>query len=222
MNTIETMIRDCRADTILDTGCGCGAFTKEIAAFTPSITAIEPFDALIRRALRENARDNIRYLCMDGRAMGFGERTFDLVFARFALHHMQNWQAMVHEMIRVSRRWVLLSEPFDDPRSDAKRTTLRLWNEMLKLHSEIQYSHYPHFTVDAMESFVKWLGKPYKKVIEWVDETHPCDEFFTNFRTFAERSAKKDEWIQHIDRMQNELNGVEMSSHDRMFFLIEV
>ncbi len=221
MNSLEQTIRDCRPQSMLDMGCGCGAFTVEIADAAETITGIDPFEGIVKRGRRENPAPNIRYLCMDGRSMGFSDARFDLVFARYSLHHMTRWEGAVHEMLRVSRRHVILAEPFDDDRSEAKRNTLRLWGDMLELQREIGHPHYPHMTVDAMERFVRSLNRPYRKMIDWIDDLRSCEEFFAGFRVFAERSERRGEWMDRIEGLEREMQGAEMSVHDRMVFLIE-
>jgi ubiquinone/menaquinone biosynthesis C-methylase UbiE len=89
---------------ILDVGCGNGYFTyylKELG----STTGIDYAEAMLRL--------NPCSTLVHGSAfdLPFADVTFDVSFCSNLLHHISEPLAAIHEMKRVSRRYVVLSEP---------------------------------------------------------------------------------------------------------------
>ncbi len=93
--------------TVLDVGCGNGFFTHPFSELSPTVgldfsafmLSINPCRPLVQGSAL---------------ALPFGDGAFDLVFCSNLLHHMDDPVAAVSEMGRVSRRYVVLSEPNRD------------------------------------------------------------------------------------------------------------
>jgi SAM-dependent methyltransferase len=89
---------------ILDVGCGNGFFTYYFSklAYTVGIDysrymlSINPCDPLIQGSALQ---------------LPFKTNSFDLVFCSNLLHHVKNPEIVVSEMKRVSKKFVILSEP---------------------------------------------------------------------------------------------------------------
>lgn len=90
--------------SILDVGCGNGFFTYYFSklAYTVGIDysrymlSINPCDLLIQGSALQ---------------LPFKTNSFDLVFCSNLLHHVKNPEIVVSEMKRVSKKFVILSEP---------------------------------------------------------------------------------------------------------------
>lgn len=91
--------------SILDVGCGNGFFTyyfSKLAAYTVGIDysrymlSINPTNPLIQGSAL---------------ALPFKNNSFDLVFCSNLLHHVEDPTIVVKEMKRVSKKFVVLSEP---------------------------------------------------------------------------------------------------------------
>ena len=48
---------------------------------------------------------------MDAASMKFGDNSFDVVFAEGLLEHFEDYEPFVREMIRVSKKYILLVQP---------------------------------------------------------------------------------------------------------------
>ncbi|MDP2666535.1 MAG: class I SAM-dependent methyltransferase [Candidatus Diapherotrites archaeon] len=90
---------------VLDIGCGNGFFTHYFHEITPNVVGLDL--SWVMLGSNEN-RSLIR-----GRAerLPFEDRSFDLVFCSNLLHHVETPLEVVKEMVRVSKKYVVLSEP---------------------------------------------------------------------------------------------------------------
>jgi len=88
-----------------DRGAGNGIFTARFAAAGASVIGVD----LSPHLLDQNPHR--RLTCGDATALPFGERTFDMVFEAYVLHHVPTRERVISEMQRVSRKYVVLLEP---------------------------------------------------------------------------------------------------------------
>jgi ubiquinone/menaquinone biosynthesis C-methylase UbiE len=208
-----------KPEKVLDVGCGCGSFTSELSPYCKKITAIEPSPELIKRCKSENRKPNITYLCMDGRDLGFPDNSFDLVLERTTLHHIFEWEKALAEMIRVSAKYILIEEPLDDPRSEAKRNTIRAQNLYLEIEKEVGYSHYRYIPEKSFIDYFRKENIKTKSQIIRSDKPKEFDEYFSNFGDFAERSKRKKYWLERLDNLRKELGGKKLCEEDSIFII---
>jgi dTDP-glucose pyrophosphorylase/ubiquinone/menaquinone biosynthesis C-methylase UbiE len=93
-------------DAVLDFGCGSGLHKMLIARYLASrknidLTYIDVVDRDI---------DKGRFVKYRGGKLPFDDNQFDVVLAVFALHHTENPDFYLREIIRVSRRTILICE----------------------------------------------------------------------------------------------------------------
>lgn len=91
--------------SVLDVGCGNGVFTLYLRDRCRSVTGID-FSA---RMLSENPCQPL--IQADVSHLPVQSESFDVSFEANVLHHVDNPKQCVEEMVRVSRRWVILLEP---------------------------------------------------------------------------------------------------------------
>jgi SAM-dependent methyltransferase len=94
-------------ESAFDYGCGDGFSCYYMSR---RVARIEGGD-VSELMLRNNPLDASRLHLIDGRTLPFGDRSFDLVYCWEVLHHVDDPLAVVREMARVARRWVVLFEP---------------------------------------------------------------------------------------------------------------
>ena len=90
--------------TLLDVGCGNGFFTY----YFDQMVTVEGIDSS-HKMLEMNPVANTHL--MDASDMSFADDSFDIVFCHALLHHVEDLRAVVREMRRVSRRYVIILEP---------------------------------------------------------------------------------------------------------------
>ncbi|HOP06477.1 MAG TPA: methyltransferase domain-containing protein [candidate division Zixibacteria bacterium] len=210
------IIEAVKPNSVLDIGCGCGTFTAKIAPHCGRITAIDISPALIERCRTEQPADNIIYEIMDGTSLSFPDNSFDVVFERAAFHHMKDWQTTLTEMIRVSSRYILVEEPIDDLRSDAKRLTHAAQALYLEVQAEADYSHSPYLAVKTLTDFFANHGLAHDSLVVKSDREYAMDGYFDQFERFAERTQRRDYWMDRLEKFLAEHTGEMLCENDRI------
>jgi hypothetical protein len=159
---------------------------------------------------------------MDARRMGFPPASFPVVFERASLHHVAEWEAVMDEMFRVSGAHVLLEEPVDDPRSVAKRNTIRAQDLFLDLQREIGISHFRHLDPAIVLAAVARRGIVRRSEIVRSDEPVPADEYFQPFSRLAAQSRRPQFWESRRTALLKELDGGPLCENDSLVVLAEV
>jgi SAM-dependent methyltransferase len=105
---------------VLDVGCGNGFFTHYWKEKTPHVIGIDFSQEMLMK--------NQNPLRVRGRAeaLPFKDQSFDVVFCSNLLHHVERPVDVVKEMVRVSKRHVVLSEP------NARNPFMNLFSRIVK------------------------------------------------------------------------------------------
>lgn len=99
--------------SLLDIGCGTGRSLAWFAEKAPGLrlAGIDPSVAMCERASQRVPE--ARILVGSGDALPFAEEEFDLVVATGILHHVPDPPAVIAEMFRVSKSFILISDHND-------------------------------------------------------------------------------------------------------------
>ena len=85
-----------RPESVLEVGCGAGAFTRLMASRARSVTALDLSPQMIRLAKSHPARyDNIEYLLGDVMRLPLPAEGFDCIVSLATLHHLPLTQALL-------------------------------------------------------------------------------------------------------------------------------
>lgn len=220
-NLFVERIKELNPKTVLDLGCGCGEYTAYMAQYCGHITAIDPSETLIARCKKENQKSNIDYIVMDGRKLDYPANHFDLVYERYSLHHMTDWTKAIDEMVRVTKQYVFIAENHDDPRSKEKQNTIYINKIFLELQHEASYEHYPHLKPEAIENHFRRRNVKFESFIARREEPIPFKEYADIFETFAERTKRKDYWLEKLEEIRKDLNNENLCEHDELILFGE-
>ncbi len=110
------MLRGLAPESLLDIGSGRGAFLwpfldafgKEIEVTSVDILPQRVADIL---KVKEGGYANLNAQLMDAQTLGFPNRSFDVVCALEVLEHLSNPKKACSEILRVARRFAVLSMP---------------------------------------------------------------------------------------------------------------
>lgn len=221
-NLFIDRIKELNPKTALDIGCGCGEFTAEISGYCGHITAIDPSETLISRCKKEHPQPNIEYLIMDGRKLNYPDNHFDLVYEHASLHHMSGWKKAVDEMIRVSKKYIYIGEPVDDPRSKEKQNTIYINKVFLELQKEAKYEHYPHFKPEVIEQYLRSRNIKFGSFIARQEELIPFKEYADIFEIFAAKTKQKEFWMEKLEEIRRDLNNENLCEHDMLYLFGEI
>jgi 2-polyprenyl-3-methyl-5-hydroxy-6-metoxy-1,4-benzoquinol methylase len=109
----ERAARQGGIESLLDVGCGEGVLTLEWAERLGSrrVVGIDLPDPKLEAEWRTRERPNLEFVTARGETLPFAENEFDLVTAIEALEHIPDPERTVAEMVRVAKRYLLVSVP---------------------------------------------------------------------------------------------------------------
>jgi ubiquinone/menaquinone biosynthesis C-methylase UbiE len=97
--------------SILDIGCAVGNFYDIFKSLNPDITyvGIDSSSGMIDQA--KERRPDLEFHVSDGGPLQFADNSFDLVFCTGVLHHNPDYQDMIKDQLRVSKKFVIADMP---------------------------------------------------------------------------------------------------------------
>lgn len=104
LNRIVSMAGAGPNDTVLDVACGPGLLACAFAKIAKHVTGIDVTPAMLDQARAEQQRnglENLTWKLGDVPPLPFTDKSFSIVTARFALHHLLDPLAVLKEMRRV-------------------------------------------------------------------------------------------------------------------------
>lgn len=106
---IASLLAPCPSETLLDTGCGTGYFTRRFAANAAdgNVVGTDIDSAMLHFAAGHSAC-GISFVVADMCRLPFRDNSFDLVISITALCFIREEKQALREMLRVARRRVVL------------------------------------------------------------------------------------------------------------------
>jgi 2-polyprenyl-6-hydroxyphenyl methylase/3-demethylubiquinone-9 3-methyltransferase len=100
---LEKQLDDFRGKCLLDVGCGGGILSEDFAVMGFAVTGLDPSGKLLDAARNHALANGLRidYQAGYGHDLPFDNNTFDIVACCDALEHIENWQAVIGEIVRV-------------------------------------------------------------------------------------------------------------------------
>lgn len=100
---------DGRTLSLLDVGCGSAYYSEVLSYLTGrtfDYTGADYNDGML--ALARQRYPHLTLVTTDVRKLVFDARSFDVVLSGACLVHVKEWQAGLAELVRVSKRWIIL------------------------------------------------------------------------------------------------------------------
>lgn len=146
----------CAGDSVLDLGCGDGAFAAVLAGAGAQVTAADVADEALRRAA-ERAPGVSTARLEEGAPLPFSEDAFDLVWAGETLEHVADVTGLLSEVRRVLR-WggtLLVTTP-NQARVAVAVDALR--GRALERRFDPRSDHLRFFTARSLEAMIREAG----------------------------------------------------------------
>lgn len=215
-------IKSIRPKRMLDVGCGCGRFTVQIAPFCEEITAIDASEVWLKQAEHELKLSNVTFFHMDARNLSLPDKSFDAVMSRASLHHIDRWQTALDHMLRVSREWVLIEEPFDDLRSESRKNTYDVQQFFLELQNEIGYAHFNHIDPSAIQRHLEAKGLSVETQIKRSENRLDFNDYFGPIEVFAQKSQRREQWLERYAKLKDEYAHRDFIEPDTALFTVHL
>lgn len=144
-------------NSVLEVGCGTGAVLKKLSAdgLGSQFVGIEIGDSARTRTNQNgNESRSLEIHGYDGKHIPYEDESFDLVYATHVLEHVTDERGFLHELRRVSRRYVYLEVPCELH----MRTSFRALQETLNI------GHINCYTPESFALTLETSGLKVKKL----------------------------------------------------------
>lgn len=152
-NTLLSLVRTIKVDAVLDVGCGEGFTLQKLkqAHLGSQYEGIEYSEIAI--ALGKRIHPDLVFRHGDIYQLPYKDKAFDLVICTEVLEHLENPKAALTELVRVSKRYCLLSvpnEPFFRGGNFLRGKNWSRWGDDIE--------HIQHWSNNSFENFVEKGG----------------------------------------------------------------
>ena len=104
MEKIKEIIPIEKNTSILDVGCGSGNFTYQFSLLSDNVLGIDHSEYIFEK----NPHKDL--MLSDATKMSFKDNSFDVVFCSDTLHHVPEYEKVIEEMVRISKKYVVIME----------------------------------------------------------------------------------------------------------------
>lgn len=139
---------------ILDVGCGTGIYCRELNERGYNCIGVDA-----DRECHDLARKQTNSLMMRAEELGFADKSFDTVIMLEVLEHIEDPYSALKEIVRVTRRNLILSVPSLEPLADCVAHNV-------VMHHLVEVTHLNFFTKPMLERFLR-MYFPYVTVSEF-------------------------------------------------------
>jgi len=129
VNEISAVLKEYDCNSMIDVGVGTGRFALPISSKGFEVAGIDISREMLKKARAKNL-DNI--LLADGRMVPFTDNAFDAAMTVHVLHLTSNWQSVLGEIRRITKK-ILVS-------SGAQSDGLNMRLKYLELRQEMDHS----------------------------------------------------------------------------------
>lgn len=165
---------------ILDVASGPGRSTAGLLHSTGgngwAVACDNDGDILQRGAESTLETGNISPICADSTRLPFTDASFDLVGISNSLHHMEDLEVTLDEMVRVLAPggWFMVREMYRDGQTDPQMTHVLLHEWWADIDQALGIPHYSTFWREEILGFLETLGLEHVSVADHAElETDP-------------------------------------------------
>jgi len=184
---ILRLLEEIEFKSFLDVGCAEGYLVNIVQKlFKADTFAIDIAPSGIKRA---NELYGVSGAAADAVRLPFADKSFDVVLSSETLEHVANPKAVIDELVRVARHYVILSTP-------AARNDAELDEHFKHLDPAVIFSHFHFFTERQMRAWLpegtQFLGAGHRsmeRVFHWFSSGHDQGAALQDLVKFLEKSC---------------------------------
>jgi len=134
-----------KGSRVLDVGCGTGRTLGWLRGFGFDAIGIDSSESAIEYCSKSGLEKGKDVFVKDASKTGFADKSFDFVFSDGLLEHFSDFSAIVREMCRVSRKYVVVTQP----------NHFSLFGRVLETFTKKSMHEYTYRVSDFAKSFEK-------------------------------------------------------------------
>jgi SAM-dependent methyltransferase len=211
---LDTVMRFAPA-SVLDIGCGDGAFLRQAAQRGCKVAGVEP-DAAHVAALQSAG---IEVQAGRAEALPFADGSFDCVTLQYSPHHLENLAVALREAVRVARTAVVALDPWYDMSLASQRAALafdRWYKEIDRRTGMI------HNDCLALDDFVAPLSGVADLTFDCahrlVLSAWPLHEAEAEARAYLDKVAQEPTFTRRLDAMLEDARRDGLTRDGALFF----
>ena len=147
---------------VLDVASGEGDFIRTLVENLKSYTEFIGIDTIGHTKVVGSIfhAEDVRFMQMDAKRLGFCDESFDTVSVSSSLHHLENIPQCVGEMKRVlkSGGHIIIKETHRDIQTEPQLTDMYLHHWVAEIDSALGHTHNRTSTRQELVGFAKGLG----------------------------------------------------------------
>ena len=172
--TAEQALGRLCAGNVLDVATGRGGFISfllENLADYKKITGIDTSVSSLVAARQAHPQENIHFQLMDATCLDFPDGHFDTVCIADSLHHVEDPDAVLSEVVRVCKAGgnIIVCEAFQDRQTETQLTNVYFHHWKAAVDTAEGICHRETFTRQQVEGFIHGMGLHNLKVYELAD-----------------------------------------------------
>ena len=175
---IKSLLPNLEGKSVLDIGCGAGAFAKYCVENGASkVVGVDISSNMIHKAIHENNHEKIKYVCTPIEDLDLGDQTFDLIVSSLVIHYVEDYPKLiekVHDLLNENGEFIFSTEhPVSTARKQLNKQS-KNWirdEEGNRLHWAIDHYHEEgkrefHWLVDGVVMYHRTLSTLINTLIE--------------------------------------------------------
>jgi len=175
MTSPKELLAQIAGGNVLDVATGSGQFVEILLEGLSSFEMITGIDTSDKagEVFKDKFKDrpNIQFLKIDAARMEFPSSAFDTVCISNSLHHMQNLDLVLNEMVRVLNPGghLLISEMYRDNQTETQMTHVLMHHWWGAIDTARGAFHNETYTRKKILDIVASLGLEQKTILDWFD-----------------------------------------------------
>jgi SAM-dependent methyltransferase len=182
MDAFEQALGEIQGERVLDVATGQGSFVEQLAdrlGGYRQLVGVDISGRMIQDAVNTVAGEDVHFIQMDAKRLGFKDHSFDMVSISASLHHLADVSPVLLEIGRMLKPGghLALAEMHSDVKTEAQWTSVSLHTWAATVDLALGQPHYPTLTRQQILDLVETLDLHHIAIFDWTDvDSDPLNE----------------------------------------------